>query len=159
MSHPLRWLLVLAGLSLLVLPAGAQTVVTHPVPLRTPGEAARLREAITRDRLQREELSRRIQAVVEQSGKVVAGLSAQAATMRDANLRLELDQRLAQAKSELQIELLRVQAQFARENGRTRQAQDLEAQIAAATAPRVTNASMRPEPATTSARPATGGAR
>jgi stringent starvation protein B len=118
-----------------------------------------LKQEAARERLQREELSRRIQAAVDQSSKVIAGLSTQAAAIRDPNVRVALDRRVAQAKHELQIELLRVQARFARENGRIGQAQDLEAQIAAFTAPRVTKPSVLPESPTTSTRPATGGAR
>jgi hypothetical protein len=135
-----RVVLALASLSFMVSSPSAQPADTEARPVRVADDAAGLRQAAARERLQRDELSRRIQAAVEASGKVVAGLSAQAAAIRDPNRRVELDRRLAQAKRELQIELLRVQAQFARESGRLAQARDLDAQIAAATSPRTTKA-------------------
>ncbi len=149
-------LFVLAG-CLTVFSEPSESTEASPKLVRIPDDRAGAREAATRARMQREELSRRIQAAVEQSGKVIAGLGAQAATLRDPNLRLALDRRIAQAKSDLQIELLRVKANFARETGRAAQAQELEAEIAAATKPKISK-SATPS-GTTSATPSTGGAR
>jgi hypothetical protein len=106
--------------------------IDRPLRSQTRAERARQREAAARERHQRDELSRRIQRAVEQSQSVIAGLSAQAATLRDPDARLELNRRLEQAKQEREVELLRVQADFARENGRLAQAQELDRQIAAA---------------------------
>lgn len=150
-------LIVIAGLALMVSSLFAQSGGAAANAIRVPDDAARV--AANSERQQRAELSRRIQAAFERSNQVVAGLSSQAMKIRDPNVRRDFERRVAQAKCELQIELLRVQAAFARENGRIAQAQDLEAQIAAATAPRVTKAFVLPESPTTSARPATGGAR
>ena len=155
--HHLGGLLIVAGLSLMVSSLFAQSGGVVAKGIRVPDDAARL--AANSERQQRIELSRRIQAAFEHSNQVVAGLSSQAMKIRDPNMRRDLERRVAQAKFELQIELLRVQARFARENGRIGQAQDLEAQIAAATAPRVTKAPVPPDSPATDGRPATGGAR
>lgn len=150
---------IAAGLSLMVSSPFAESGGTE-APVRIQAETDRMRLAAASERQQRAELSRRIQATVERSRKVIAGLSAQAALVRDPNRRVELDRRLEQAKLDLQIELLRVQAQFARDNGRVAQARDLEVQIAAALQPRTANAAASPAPTSgTTASPANGGAR
>jgi stringent starvation protein B len=150
-------LIVIAGLSLMVSSLFAQSGSVAAHAIRVPDAAARL--AADSERQQRAELGRRIQAAFERSNQVVAGLSSQAKMIRDPNAKRDLERRVAQAKFDFQIELLRVQAVFAREHGRLAHAQDLEAQVAAALARQSAKTARTAQTAQNATHPGNGGAR
>src|SRR5688572_32692108 len=98
------------------------TAVTAPSQVAPVAPTEAELEAARVERLQRIELNNRMNAVLEVSLKTLAGLQAVInATTDPATLR-DLELRMAQVKRGTTLDLLRVQATFARENGRIAQA-------------------------------------
>lgn len=112
------------------------TAVTAPVPVDagaerlTRAEQEAAIEAARVERLERIELSARMNAIVEASQKTVAGLQKMIESATDPSVRRDLELRVAQAKRETMLDLMRVQATFAREKGRVAQAEKIEAELA-----------------------------
>lgn len=80
-------------------------------------------------RLERADLNARMNAVLEEGNKTIAGLQKMIdASPAGASIQ-DLERRMAQAKQDLTINLLEVQATFAREKGRVAQADEIDAQI------------------------------
>jgi hypothetical protein len=102
------------------------TEITGPAQA-VPGAAAL--DAARVERTQRAELSARMQAVIDASKKTLAGLQTLIDATTDVGTLLELEARMAQVKQGMQVDLLRVQSTFARENGRAAQANAIDAQI------------------------------
>jgi hypothetical protein len=112
------------------------TAATAPIPAEegaarlTPAEQEAAIEAARIERAERIELHARMNTVVEASQKTVAGLQKMIESATDPSLRRELELRVAQAKRETMLDLMRVQATFAREKGRVAQAEKIEAELA-----------------------------
>ena len=131
----MRRILLLASASacLFAVPTrAAETAADHPTtvtagPAAVPTEADR--EAARIERLQRAELNARMEAVLEASKKTLAGLQAMIDVTTDPATLEDLEGRMAQVKRGTTIDLLKVQATFARENGRLEQAAEIDAQI------------------------------
>ena len=108
--------------------SATEKAVESATPVQSEVAAAEL-EAARIERAERAELNARMEAVLEAANKNIAGLQ----TMIDASPGLlvtqDLERRMAQAKQGLVIDLLRVQATFAREKGRIAQADEIDAQI------------------------------
>ena len=105
------------------LPTAAATAAPAALPTDAAREAARI------ERLQRAELNARMEAVLEASKKTLAGLQAMIDVTTDPATLEDLEARMAQVKRGTTIDLLRVQATFAREHGRLEQAAEIDAQI------------------------------
>ena len=126
----------------------AETAAELPTPVVSAGPAqaapteAEL-EAARIERTQRAVLNARMEAVIDASNKTLVGLQAMIDATSDPATLKNLEGRMAQVKRGTTIDLLRVQATFARENGRMAQAEQIDAEIDAilnptrrATAPR-----------------------
>ena len=149
----MRRILLLASVSACVLTSptfAAEPAADVPTAAVTAGTArttpteAEL-EAARIERLQRAELNARMGAVIEASNKTLAGLQAMIDVTRDPATLRDLESRMAQVKRGTTIDLLRVQATFAREHGRIAQADAIDAEIDAILNPK------RPAPATAAA--------
>jgi hypothetical protein len=81
------------------------------------------------ERQQRVELNRRMEAVLEASKKTLAGLQAMIDASTNPATTEDLERRMAEVKKGTTIDLLRVQATFAREHGRIAQADAIDAEI------------------------------
>ena len=103
------------------IPMNAAPSVTAP----SPGEL----EAARIERAERVELAARMDAVIEASQKAVAGLQKMIEATSDPIARRDLEGRMAQAKRQTTLDLMRVQASFAREKGRIAQAEKIEAEL------------------------------
>ncbi len=120
-------------------PTSAATTVqaTTAVPPVVSAEATEAALAAARaERAQRIELNARMTAVLETSQKTVAGLQKMIEATTDPVMVRDLEKRMMQAKQETTLDLMRVQATFARENGRIAQAEQIEAEIAEVLAPK-----------------------
>jgi hypothetical protein len=151
------FLLVSASACLLAAPVFAADATDEPTPVSatttsitaapstlTPEQAEAAAQAARVERAQRLELNARMNAVIEASQKSVAGLQKMIDVTKDPATRRDLEKRMAQVKTETTLDLLRVQATFARENGRVAQAEKIEAELAEILNPK------RAVPATTS---------
>ena len=78
---------------------------------------------------ERADLNARMNAVLEAGNKTIAGLQKMIDAAPAGASTQDLERRMAQAKQDLTLELLRVQATFAREKGRMAQADEIDAQI------------------------------
>ena len=99
--------------------------VASPMTTPTPAEL----EAVRIERAERIELAARMDAVIEASQKTVAGLQKMIESTTDASARRDLELRMSQVKRETTLDLMRVQATFAREKGRIAQAEKIEAEL------------------------------
>ncbi len=88
------------------------------------------------ERLERVDLNARMNAVLEAATKNIAGLQKMIDASTNAATTKDLENRMAQAKQGLTIDLLQVQATFAREKGRVTQAEEIDAQIEAILRPK-----------------------
>ena len=122
------------------LPTAVTAGSAQPAPTEAQIEAARI------ERLQRVELNARMQVVIDASNKTLAGLQTMIDATTDPATLKNLEGRMAQAKRGTRIDLLRVQATFAREYGRIAQADAIDAEIA-----EVLNPTRRPTAATRTA--------
>jgi hypothetical protein len=161
---PRKLLLALVSVSILASPALAAEDAAAPtadVSARTsvaaPTDAEV--EAARSERLQRIELAARMDAVIEASNKTLAGLQKLIDATTDPATGRDLERRMAEVKRGTQIDLLRVQATFARENGRIAQAEQIDAEIEAILNPKRPARPAGAAPARTSVAPAAGGAR
>jgi hypothetical protein len=137
------FLLVSASACLLVSPAFAADATDEPTPAATsavsttvvpstltPEQAEAAAQAARIERAQRLELNARMNAVIEASQKSVAGLQKMIEATTDPATLRDLEKRMSQVKTETTLDLMRVQATFARENGRIAQAEKIEAELA-----------------------------
>jgi len=99
------------------------TEVTAPV--QSEEQAAQIETA----RLERADLNARMTAILEEGNKAIAGLQKMIDASPGLQATQDLEKRMAQAKQDLTINLLKVQATFAREKGRVAQADEIDAQI------------------------------
>jgi hypothetical protein len=141
-SSTMRRVLLLASAAacLVVSPAfpadNTPTALPAPMPTDaastplTPAEAQAAIDAARVERAQRVELNARMNAVIEASQKAVAGLQKVIEATTDASVRRDLELRVMQVKRGTTLDLMRVQATFARETGRIAQAEKIEADLA-----------------------------
>ena len=135
----MRRKLLIALVSTILLPCtsfAAEAPAELPTAVPTAGSAAAAPteaalEAARLERHQRVELNARMQAVIDASKKNIAGLQTLIDAKPDAATLKSLEGRMAQVKRGTTIELLRVQATFARESGRNAQADAIDAEIEA----------------------------
>jgi hypothetical protein len=80
-------------------------------------------------RLERTELNARMNVVLDEGNKTIAGLQKMIDASPAGTSTQDFEHRMAQAKQDLTINLLKVQATFAREKGRIAQAEEIDAQI------------------------------
>ena len=125
----------------ILLLAASACILTSPVlaadPPTAAPDAARVATAPSEaelqaakiERLQRGELNARMEKVIEASKKTLAGLQEMIDATRDPATLKDLETRMAQVKKGTTIDLLKVQATFARENGRIEQAAAIDAEI------------------------------
>jgi hypothetical protein len=92
-------------------------------------QAAADLESARIERLERADLNARMNAVLEEGNKTIEGLQKMIDASPAGASTQDLERRMAQAKQDLTINLLRVQATFAREKGRVAQADEIDAQI------------------------------
>jgi hypothetical protein len=134
---PMRRSLLLAVASACVLTSptlAAETAADLPTENVTAGAAQAAPTdaeiaAARAEHLQRAELNARMDAVLEASKKTLAGLQTMIDASKDAATVRELEGRMAEVKKGTTIDLLKVQATFARENGRIEQANEIDAEI------------------------------
>ena len=94
-------------------------------PVQSEEQAGQIETA----RLERADLNARMNAVLEGGNKTIEGLQKRIDASPAGASTEDLEKRMAQAKQDLTINLLRVQATFAREKGRVAQADEIDAQI------------------------------
>lgn len=83
------------------------------------------------ERAQRGELNARMEKVLETSKKTLEGLQLMIDATSDPAVLKDLEARMTQVKKDTTIDLLKVQATFARETGRIEQADAIDAEIEA----------------------------
>ena len=99
------------------------------VEAATTAQATQPAGDLEAERLERADLNARMNAVLEEGNKAIAGLQKMIDASPAGASTQDLERRMAQAKQDLTINLLRVQATFAREKGRVAQADEIDAQI------------------------------
>jgi len=163
----MRRILLLASASacLFAFPArAAESVSDVPTAATSAGNTvARATEAELAaakiERFQRAELNARMDKVLEESKKTLAGLQAMIDATTDPATLKDLEARMTQVKQGTTIDLLKVQSTFARENGRIEQADEIDAQIEAILNPKRAVSAVRIDASPRAAVAPEGGAR
>jgi len=133
------------------------TSVTSGPALAAPTEAEL--QAAKIERAQRAELNARMEKVLDASKKTLEGLQLMIDATSDPAVLKDLEARMTQVKKDTTIDLLKVQAGFARENGRVEQADAIDAEIEAILNPKRQLPAGRTEGATRAIVTPEGGAR